>query len=76
VVANASTAGSRTARTNCRNGTRAMKMTNPKTSTTKMISARYSDRTSAPRFFNTPKPCVPIVCAIAAPTPIGANIIT
>src|SRR6266481_122862 len=40
VVANASAAGSRTALTNCRAGTRAIQITIPKTTITKMISAR------------------------------------
>ena len=40
VVANASAAGSRTARTNCRSGTRMIKMTSPKIRTIKMMSAR------------------------------------
>ena len=40
VVANAMVAGSRTARTNCRSGTRVMKITRPKINTMKMISAR------------------------------------
>jgi len=40
VVAKASAAGSRTARINCRSGTRAIRTTRPKTTTMKMSSAR------------------------------------
>ena len=40
VVAKASAAGSRTARMNCRSGTRTRTMTSPKTRTTKMINPR------------------------------------
>ena len=40
VVANASAAGSRTARTNCLNGIRAIQITSPKTRTMKITRAR------------------------------------
>ena len=76
VVANAIVNGSRMALKNCLIGTRAIIITAPSTTNTKMKSARYNEPISLPRFTSTVRPLVAIVWAIAAPTPIGANIIT
>ena len=76
VVAKAIVAGTFTARKKSRSGTRKISATGSRTQTRKTTSAPYSVSTSMPRLRRTPRPEWPIVFAIAAPTPIGANFIT
>src|SRR6185369_4546827 len=76
VVAKAIDTGSATAWTNLFTGTRAMSATGNRTQVTKTSSATYSVTSSFNKFSSTPNPMCPTVYAIAAPTPMGANIIT
>ena len=64
------------ARRNGRNGTRMISDTPPTTTRAKTSRPPYISRTSLPSVIRMPRPIFPTVAAIAAMTPIGANIIT
>src|SRR5436853_6830038 len=73
VVANAITAGSRTARTNCRSGTLGMTMTAPKTRTMTMARRWYGVMIWVARVIRTPRRRAAAAWAYAAPAPGGAT---
>ena len=75
-VENAISQGCRTARKNRASGMRASSTTPPMANTTNTISAAYRVPTSLLKLNSTPTPFLPMVTAMAAPTPSGARYIT